>query len=138
MFNHIKIKIIKNSHLLFLVLFMCNCTEKQPTNDYKPDATYVAMMADVIFANKVYSKTKYSERDSTMVSLMHMIERINGKDKNAFDNYITEIQDNPDHYQEFLDSVEVKLNAIFIQVEAQIDSSRNNVPIDTMQLSKAK
>ncbi len=139
----IKNKIIKINSLLLLVLMFSNCADQRPQVAYTPDDAYVSMMTDLIFANKVHSKIKYSERDSTMLSLMGRIEEINGRTNKQFDEYVKSIQEVPDHYHEFLDSVDALLKQKYTHVQALKDSSQSILPkgkeqLDTLESKSRK
>jgi hypothetical protein len=92
--------------LLGVAAIVTSCQQSSPVaTSYMHDVNYVNMMVDLTIANKVYSKTHYSNRDLVMDTLLIQLEEIHGKSMEDFDSYLRQVASNPKVYEEFLDSV---------------------------------
>ncbi len=123
--------------ILIIVILAPNvfigCKSEETNTRIEFDQGHINMMADLIFANKVYSKTSYNQRDSVMENLISQIEEIHGIEHQKFRSFLETLQDDPDHYKLFLDSVTTRITVLSDSIQQLQDSVPSNVQRNTKQ-----
>jgi hypothetical protein len=110
-----KLLSIKYLKTCMLMLILIACSDKQDKSIYAYDPLYRDVMADMIVANKLYAKTLFKNRDSTMQAILLQITQIHSANLESFEAYMENLQNSEADYKIFMDSVQAKLDSLNVK-----------------------